>query len=354
MISRLKTNYPNIITKLLPIILLICSSASVTAQNSGSLQGRVVASDGNPPLNSVRVKLILNGRPIQETFTDLSGRFHFTALGAGTYQLTAEGDGKTFQTTSINVEIFRSVGGGGSMSQADIQLRPLPGPPLPQAGVISGFTQNVPKAAQEAFDRANKLIEQSNPAGAVAQLQEAVKIFPEYFEAHLKLGNLFLREGEFNQAIAELDKAREVNAKDERPYQSFGLVLMQQKNFPVAVAVFAEAERLNPTNPMNPVMVGTALIHQASMLPETATADRNQLLSRAEVALAQASKLGGDKIKPDALTLASLYEMKNDPARAADELEQYVRKSQPRNAEQIENEIKRLRAKSKEPKTQSP
>ena len=58
--------------------------------------------------------------------------------------------------------------------------------------------------------------------------------------------------------------AREINPNDERAYQSFGLLLMKQRNFAVAVAVFAEAARLNPANPMNAVMRATALIHQAA------------------------------------------------------------------------------------------
>jgi hypothetical protein len=83
-------------------IVFLCLSftyqiASVAAQGNNSLQGRVLTPEGIQPTTSVRVKLTLNGRPIQETLTDLSGRFHFTGLGRGTYQLTAEGDGKNFR-----------------------------------------------------------------------------------------------------------------------------------------------------------------------------------------------------------------------------------------------------------------
>jgi tetratricopeptide (TPR) repeat protein len=49
-------------------------------------------------------------------------------------------------------------------------------------------------------------------------------------------------------------------------YQSFGLIILQQGNYPVALAVFAEAARLNPANPLNPLMLGATYIHQASKL----------------------------------------------------------------------------------------
>ena len=94
-------------------------------------------------------------------------------------------------------------------------------------------------------------------------MRKAIKIFPEYFDAHLQLGNMFLKTEQLNEAIAELDLARQINPNDERAYQSFGLLLMKQRNYAVAVAVFAEAARLNPANPMNAVMRATALIHQA-------------------------------------------------------------------------------------------
>jgi tetratricopeptide (TPR) repeat protein len=71
-------------------------------------------------------------------------------------------------------------------------------------------------------------------------MRRAIELFPEYFDAHLQLGNIFLKQDKLNEAIAELDLARQVNPNDERAYQSFGLLLMKQNNFPMAVAIFSE------------------------------------------------------------------------------------------------------------------
>jgi tetratricopeptide (TPR) repeat protein len=331
------------------LVFVFTIASMAAAQGANSLQGRVSSPDGIQPTTSVRVRLTFNGRLIQETFTDLSGRFYFTGLARGTYQITAEGDSRTFETTSVYAELS---GSGGQLFTQDIQLRPLPGKPPAQTGVVDAFIQNVPKAARQALDRATQLTQQSKTEAAIEQLQEAIKIFPEYFEAHLQLGNIFLKGSLFDQAIAELDKARQVNPNDERAYQSFGLLLMKQKNYAVAVAVFAEAARLNPNNPMNALMRGTALIHQASTLSEAEAVDRAYLLERAELALSQAARLSGDKLKVDSLTLASFYDMKGEPGRAADELESYLSKSDAKNADPIRNQIKRLRLKAREAKPQ--
>ncbi len=121
---------------------------------------------------------------------------------------------------------------------------------------------------------------------------------------------------------------------------------MKQTNYAVAVAVFAEAARLNPENPVNAVMRATALIHQAAGSEE----DRSHLLSRAEIALSQASSLSENKLKPDTMTMALFYELKGDPERAAAELESYMKKNpQLKNSEALQSEIKRLRDKAQKP-----
>jgi tetratricopeptide (TPR) repeat protein len=331
-------------------VLLVAAAAF--AQGSHSLQGKVITPSGAQPAAPVRVTLTLSGRRIYETFTDLSGRFTFTGLGRGNYQLTAQGDGQTFETTSIYAEVA-AFGSAPQLFTQDIQLRPVAGKAPSQTGVINAFAQDVPKAAKQAFDRAAKLQAEQKPDAAIEQLLEATKIFPGYFEAHLALGNIFLKLGRFEQAIAELDRAREIDPNDERAYQSFGLVLMKLKNYAVAVAIFAEAARLNPNNPMNALMRATAQIHQAATIPETQAAERKGLLNSAELSLSQAAKLSGDKIKADGLTLATLYEMKGEPERAADELESFLLKAGPKNAEAIRTEIKRLRANVKERKRPS-
>jgi tetratricopeptide (TPR) repeat protein len=327
-------------------VFLACFSL---ASAQSVLSGRVITPSGTQPTTPVRVKLTFNGRPINETFTDLSGRFSFPGVSAGTYQLTADGDGINFETTTVYAEIAAFGSAPQSFTQ-DIQLRPISHKPAGQPGVINAFTQKIPEAAKQAYTLGVKLAEEGKTDAAIDNIRNAIKIFPEYFDAHLQLGNMFLKAEQFNEAIAELDLARQVNPNDERCYQSFGLLLMKQRNFAMAVAIFAEAARLNPSNPVNAVMKATALIHQAAITPESApaTENRSYLLGRADVALAQAANLSENKLKPDTMTMALFYELKGEPEKAAAELESYLKKApQIKNAEAIQNEIKRLREKAK-------
>ncbi len=328
-------------------VLFLASVSLASAQSV--LSGKVVTPSGTQPTAPVRVKLTFNGRAINETFTDLSGRFSFPGVTRGTYQLTAEGDGINFETTTVYADVAAFGSAPQSLTQ-DIQLRPIAHKAVAQPGVVNAFKQDVPQAAEQALATGVKLAEQGKTEAAIESIRNAIKIFPDYFDAHLQLGNMFLKADQFNEAIAELDRARQVNPNDERCYQSFGLLLMKQRNFAMAVAIFAEAARLDPSNPTNAVMKATALIHQAAVAPESApaTENRSYLLGRAELALAQAADLSQNKLKPDTMTMALFYELKGEPEKAAAELESYLKKSpQIKNSAAIQNEIKRLREKAR-------
>ncbi|MCM3869240.1 MAG: tetratricopeptide repeat protein [Pyrinomonadaceae bacterium] len=341
----------------LAFLFLISSALAAYAQGAHTLQGRVVTPAGHQPNSPVKITLTLNGRRIYETFTDLSGRFSFTGLNRGRYQITAEGDGQSFDTTSVYAEVS-AFGSAPQLFTQDVQLRAIPGKPMQQAGVVSAFSQDVPKRAREALERSIELTGEGKTQAAIEKIQEALKEFPEYFEAHFQLGNQYLKAGRFDEAVSQLDRARQINPNDERVYQSFGLVLMQQKNYAVAVAVFSEAARLNPVNPFNALMRGTALIHQAYAIApsssDTAVSDKQYIISRAEISLTLASNLSDKKVKADHLTLAMLYEMKGDYARAAKELEGHLQDNpNAKNADSLRTIIKRLRS-SSDSKTPQP
>jgi hypothetical protein len=71
------------------VALFLLLIVSFFPQGGSVLEGKVITPSGSQPNNPVRVKLTFNGRPIHETFTDLSGRFTFPGLKSGTYQLPA-------------------------------------------------------------------------------------------------------------------------------------------------------------------------------------------------------------------------------------------------------------------------
>lgn len=73
--------------------------------------------------------------------------------------------------------------------------------------------------------------------GMKARLQEA--------ENHYEYGLLYLRNGKYNLAFTEFQKAQELNPKDPRVYNGLGLTYYFQAKFPLAVQEYLKAIRLN-------------------------------------------------------------------------------------------------------------
>lgn len=203
--------------------------------------------------------------------------------------------------------------------------------------------------------RAIKLAKENKPADTAAALQEAIKAYPDYFEAHLLLGGEYLKMERLNDAIAEFEQARKINPKDDRVYRGFGQVLMIQKKYALASGVLGEAARLNPSDPGILLMRATALIEHATAINPSASkeaaAERENAFGLAEKDLAKALELSGKKLAVAHLQLARLHEKKGDRARAADELEQYLKMApDDKKADAIRAAIKTLRSPAAERK----
>lgn len=209
------------------------------------------------------------------------------------------------------------------------------------------FTQNVPPAALAIYERAVKMRKAGKLAVAMSLMEEAIKLFPDYFDARYALALDLARTGNADAAIAQLEQARRVNPKDDRVYQSFGAILIEQKKYPLAAAAFAEAARLNPTHPRYPLMRGVAILYYVSEIDSAqkeSPENRSYLLGRAEEALNRAYQLSGRKLAIVHFYLGMLYEKRGETLRAAEELEQYLKDNpQADNAGMIRGTIEKLR-----------
>src|ERR1051325_8745431 len=188
-----------------------------------------------------------------------------------------------------------------------------------QSGMTLGtsFSQPVPSAARSLFERAMAMSKAGKGELAQTLLKETLKIYPDYFDAHLALGNELFKSGRLQEAMTEFERARTINPKDDQVYLSVGLVMMQQKRYDLAAAIFTDASLLNPNEPLHPLMRGIALVPQA-------TAGK-----RAEVYLYR----------------ALIYERRGERERAALELEQYLQINPfVENADAIREAIRKLRA----------
>ena len=339
----------NRIFALLTFILVLDLAASARMRQQGnSITGKVRNSAGKN-LSQIVVEVETgNGQPANTTVTNNEGDFYFSGLTSTSYIIVIRQI--DYEPVSEHVDFVKTVGPDDPGERRVVQITLVPkgaSASIPSNRVVS--SQTLPKGAREALDRAIKLAKENKSSEVVAALNEAIKAYPDYFEAHLLLGGEYLKMDRLNDAINEFEQARKINPKDDRVYRGFGQVLMMQKKYALASQVLGEAARLNPTDSGILVMRATSLIeHAAAINPATskeAAAEREVAFGLAEKDLAKALELADKKLPAAHLQLARLYERKGDRARAADELEQYLKMApEDKKADAIRSAIKTLRS----------
>lgn len=333
---------------LLLFLFTLTLAAAVCAQSGHIIRGKVRTADG---VNVAHAHVELqssNGARIGQTTTSSEGDFAYDGLSDTSFTIVVSSP--DYQTVSQEVRFFKRIDAGtpGETQFVEIVLTPTRRASTPPATPV--FVQDVPPEARRKFDEANGSLKDKKADKAVLLLQEAVKLFPEYFEARLSLASELAKANRLNEAIIELEHARKVNPRDVRLYHLFGMILIQKKLPGPAAEVLAEAIRLSPSDPQLPYLRGTALIDSTASITAVSPEEmkkKTAILLDAERSLSSAFDLSGKKMFLVHLQMARVHEKRNDPKRAADELEKYLRSTpNDKNAAAIRTAIDKLRGKS--------
>ena len=216
------------------------------------------------------------------------------------------------------------------------------------AQLPSPSVQTVPRNASALLERAIAMSRANRGPIAITLMQEAIRIYPDYFAAHLALGRELAKAGRVNDALVEFENARKINPGSDEVYRSVGLMMMQLKRYDLAASVFADASVLNPNEPLYHLMRGAALVREAAgdeYANPQKRAERDHLLQQAEEPLNRAFELSGNRLSEVYLYRAMSYEIRGAREEAAAELEQYLA-ANPNAAEsdRVREAIKKLRA----------
>jgi Flp pilus assembly protein TadD len=92
----------------------------------------------------------------------------------------------------------------------------------------------------------NALFKRGHVDEAIAQIQKAMEIYPNYPDGHYNLGVALAQNGQVDEAIAEYKKALEVNPNDVKTRYNLGNILLQKGQVDEATAQFQKALEINP------------------------------------------------------------------------------------------------------------
>ena len=320
------------------LLLLLAAANASGAQGVNTLEGKALMPNGSPPVNSVRVTLTYNGRRVYETFTDASGRFSFKGLTRGRYQLTADGDGATFETTTVYADVS-AYGAAPQTFTQHIQLIPkrvVAADVTPATAVVSveELDPNVPAGAREKYQKALQSIAEKKTEQSVKLLEEAVREHPGFYVANFMLGEQQAKLQHYDEALAAYRKASELKPERPEPYVGIGVTLVNQKRYEEGIALLRRIVELDEKLAAPYLSLGYA---------EMMTGD----YAAAEKHLRRALELGKPAVAH--IYLANVYEKLGEPAKAVAHLRAYLAENPgSQNAEAVRGAIEKLRKKLKE------
>jgi tetratricopeptide (TPR) repeat protein len=103
-----------------------------------------------------------------------------------------------------------------------------------------------PNFAEAHFNLGVAYQEKGNHKEAIAEYQKTLQIYPNYLEAHNNLGILYFRNGLLDQAFMEYQRTIEIKPDYAKGYYNIGGVYREKKKMDEAITSFQKALEINP------------------------------------------------------------------------------------------------------------
>ena len=159
------------------------------------------------------------------------------------------------------------------------------------------------------------LLQKGSVNEAISHYQQALKIKPDYGDAHYNLGNALMRKGSVGEAISHYQQALQINPADADAHYNLGIALLQNGDIDEAMVHYRQALQINPRHAEAHNNLGIALFQKGSfddaiaefqqaiqIKPDYAEAHNNlgyTLLQKLRVDEAMAQFQAALRIKPD-------------------------------------------------------
>jgi tetratricopeptide (TPR) repeat protein len=311
------------------LFLMMAVVAYPQASQGITVYGKVSLPDSNPAIQmSVNISG-LNGFTTN-TKTDELGNFRFEGIPRSIYDLTVTvPKNMQYHAEPVSVDAMRM----GSSFMANIFLRnPLEASVEREktARVISSkeITQQIPKDARKALDKAKKYREQKKFEAASAELDKAIRIYPEYFQAYSEKGTVEIQSGHLQEALQDFDKALQIFSEYEPALSGAGYCLLSFGKYEQSIALLEKAIHLDSAHPQSLMFLGIANLGIKRWL-------------KAQEALEQALKLDPAGVVSAHIYLANAFAGQQLYVRAADELNTYLQANPGApNADRLRNKEK--------------
>ena len=315
---------------------LLVAAPSSLFPNTPSLINRIqgqVYDQHNNPVPEADVELLNEvDSLLSRTKTNSAGMFQFIGVSSGRFQVKVMPLRTNLLGEVKDVEVTPLRAGGSDTVYVDFYLRVDKRSlgALPEGPAEAVFVQTIPDDARKLYESGLKKLEK-DPAAGFSDIEQAVNIFPIYFDALTSLGREHIARKEYEKGYPYLLRAVDVNQKSPSNYYSLAYAFYQLKEIPAAIKAAQACVVLNGASVDSQLLLGTVL-------------RINNDLKQAETALLKANELAKKKNAEVHWQLALLYNRTNRNKEASDELEAFLKLS-PNNPDKkkIEDLLGKLR-----------
>lgn len=198
---------------------------------------------------------------IRHGMTDGIGRYSFEGLSDGDYYVRVLPFRYDYEEETRNVTIQTisqsSTREGYTIEIVDFVLTPQKGTmAAAQAEVV--VAQEIPPEAKKAYDSSLKVLKKGKIDEAIPALQEALKIFPDYFLANSALGSIYFDRKDYEHAVPLLMKASQVYDRSPMTLYLLGVSLSKLNYNKAAIIALKAAIVIAPSSVAIYTALGTA------------------------------------------------------------------------------------------------
>lgn len=292
------------------ILLLSLSMPLHGAQDKKfELSGKIVQDDGKP-FNRVTPIVVIQGAVApyyKRTLAGRDGSFKFKDLNQGMYTLTVAVPraGEMLQTVEVSPALADAKG------KVIITIHFERNPQASARMSVPASQLSVPASARQEYRDARNRLERRDVDGAIAHLQKAVKIAPQFAAAWNYLGTIAYQNRKYPQAEEYFREALKQNPDSYPPTVNLGAALLAQKKLEESLEYNRMAVEMQPDD----ALAFSQLGQNYYFLNET---------DKAESALKKAKILDPAHFSFPQLVLASIYYRRRNFKAVISELEEFL------------------------------
>ena len=198
-----------------------------------------VRSGNNKTVENVLIRIETHaGALVDEGTTDSMGRFRFTRLRSGQYRVSAKAGNATAPPQLVDLS--------RASPRVHVLIELANEAPIfvsrERTGVID---VRVPVEARNHVEKARTAVAENKSDEAILHFKRAIEIFPDFYDAHMSLAQLYMDSSQWEKAEASLRQAIKIMPKSVPARVSLGEVHRRQKKYSEGQKVLEEALTIN-------------------------------------------------------------------------------------------------------------